>query len=46
MEQQAKDPGITALAWVPAVSQVQSLAWELPHATCAVEKIKKIKFFN
>ena len=31
----------TAVAWVTAVAQVQSLAWELPHAADMVKKKKK-----
>ena len=30
----------TTMAWAPAVAQVQSLAWELPHATGTEKKIK------
>ena len=35
-------PGIVTVApLVAAVAQVQSLAWELPHATGAAKKKKK-----
>ena len=33
---------VTAAAWIAAVAQVQSLAWELPHAA-GVTKKKKTK---
>lgn len=37
-----KDPGVaTAVAWVPAVAQAWSLAWELPY-TASVGKKKKV----
>ena len=41
MEQQVKDPALTALAGVIAVALVQSLARELPYAVNAAKKKKK-----
>ena len=40
MVQQVKDP-VLSLVLVTAVAWVQSLAWELPHATGAAKKKKK-----
>ena len=39
MVQWVKNP--TAAAWVAAMAQVQSLAWELPYARDAAIKKKK-----
>jgi len=34
---------VTAVAWVVAVVQVWSLAWELPHAIGAIKKKNRSK---
>ena len=38
MAQWVKDWVVTAVALIPAVVWVQSLAWELPHAMDAAKK--------
>ena len=37
---------VTAAAWVTAVAQVRSLAWELPSAVDVAKKIKKKNFLK
>ena len=44
MAQWVKDPAlVSAVAWVAAVAQIWSLAWELLYATGAVKKKEKKK---
>ena len=44
MAPQIKDPGVVnAVAQVPAVARVRSLAWKFPHAAGVAKKKKKKK---